>query len=159
MRHKNKEGVTLIELLLYLGLLSMMLVAVSEMFGAALSAKLESEEYNAVEQDGRFILERVLYDVSRAEVVTTPAAVGDTTSTLVLTIGGSTYTYSLSGGNLQLAGPSITDNLNSSEASITAFEARKVSAGHIIVDFTVESLSAEASGPKSKNFSTSVGVR
>lgn len=62
---------------------------------------------------------RLNYDIARAASVSMPASLGATTSTLQLDIGGTNYTYALSGTDLQLTDGSGTDNLNSDDVLVS----------------------------------------
>src|SRR3989344_9090196 len=72
------RGVTLIELLLYMGLLALFLLVLTDIFVAITSVRTETETTSAVEQDGRFIISRLAYDVSRADSISIPPQLGQT---------------------------------------------------------------------------------
>src|SRR5688572_12402979 len=118
LRRGHHTGFTLVELLITMGLLSIFMLVITDIFAAVVDVRTESEATSAVSEDSRFLLARLSYDVQRASAVTTPAALGGASGTLGLTIGGVAHTYAVSGGNLQLTNPSA-DNLNSSETVIS----------------------------------------
>ena len=99
----------------------------------------------------------------RASAITTPANLGDTANSLVATIGGVNYTYSLSGGNLVLNDGSGGKNLNSSESTVAGISFQKLgSAGSketIHVVYTLESVTLRASGKESRTIDTVFGRR
>ena len=107
----DQRGVTLVEVLITMALLSVFLVMFATLFTASIDVQFRSQTYSAVSSDGRFLLARLNYDITRASAVTTPSALGGSSSSLVLTISGGTYTYSVNGGQLQLASPAGTDYL------------------------------------------------
>src|SRR3989344_7373669 len=115
----SSKGFTLIEIILYMALLSIFLLTLTDIFVSILDVQLESDATSAVEQDGRYILSRIAYDIPRASDITTPGAIGQTRSNLRMTIGPETYEYTESGGNLQLINDLGTNNLNGSETAIS----------------------------------------
>lgn len=61
-----KKGFTLVELLLYMGLVVIFLGVLTNLFVSVLDVKDESSGVSFVEQDGRFILSRLLYDANQS---------------------------------------------------------------------------------------------
>lgn len=61
-----KKGFTLIELLLYMALVIIFLGILTNLFVSVLDIKNESTAQSSIEQDGRFILSRLLYDANVA---------------------------------------------------------------------------------------------
>lgn len=159
----RKSGFTIVEILIFFGLTSIFLTVITDLFVAIFDVKRESEATSAVEQDGRFILSRLIYDISRSAAITTPASMGATGSSLVLTIDGAANTYSLSGGNLNLANGAGVNSLNSSETSISAINFQRI--GNAVtnetvrVNFTVESTTQRNSGSEVRVFQTTIGRR
>ena len=49
---KKQKGFSLVELLLYMGLFSILLASLMQLFGAIIAVRLESEATSAVLQDG-----------------------------------------------------------------------------------------------------------
>ena len=84
MMQLNKKGATLVELLIYLGLASIMLVILSELFVSILNESVETQNYSAVQTDGRYILARLRYSINNADSITTPLNLGETSNTLEL---------------------------------------------------------------------------
>lgn len=93
-----KNGFTLIEMLLVMGIMSILLVILTEVFGSIINTKLRSEAVTAVAQDSRYVLARLAYDISRSSAITSP-----TGNTLALQIDGVSYVYQLDGSTLTLA--------------------------------------------------------
>ncbi len=162
-KFKIKKGFTLVEILLYMALLSIFLITLVDILVSALDVQLESQATSAVDIDSRFISSRLNYDILRASAITTPANLGDTANSLVATIGGVNYTYSLSGGNLVLNDGSGGKNLNSSESTVAGISFQKLgSAGSketIHVVYTLESVTLRASGKESRIIDTVFGRR
>src|SRR5258707_6844496 len=95
-KKQKKNGYTLIEILLYLALLTIFLYSLTNLFIGSLDVKLETEANSAVAEDGRYLLTKLRYDITEASSITTPGAVGNAGSTLKLVSGATTYTNSLS---------------------------------------------------------------
>ncbi len=161
--HKAQAGVTLVEVLLVMGLLSIFLIALTTMISSTLDVQNQSQSTSTVTQDGRFILARLNYDVSRATAVTAPASLGSIGSSLTLTIGGVATTYALASGNLQLTDSSGTANLNGSETTISAVTFQRLGAPSgkdtIRASFTVTSKAQAKSGASVQSFTTTIGRR
>jgi hypothetical protein len=112
----NKKGVTLVELLIYLGLSSMMLVILGELFVSILNESMETQNYSAVQTDGRYVTARLRYVVNNADSIATPANLGDTSNELVAVNGANQYHYYLNGDKLYLndgSGDYLVSNLDS----------------------------------------------
>ena len=107
----KQRGFTLIELLVYMGIFSILLVVLTEMLVSILNLQLDSTATSSVDQDNRFIQQRLTYDIQRAKSFT----VSPDQKTLTLSIGTSTYTYSALSNSLQLNGLP----LNSFDTTIT----------------------------------------
>lgn len=158
----SQKGFTLVELMLYMALMSIFLVVLTELFLSTLETKKESDAISSVEQDGRFILARLSFDLNRASQVTTPSSVGSTTQNLTVVINGNPYTYELTGNNLTLTGVSTTDNLNNSGSAISNLSFQRIGQGGkptIKFSFTATSKIQRVSGPETKEFTTTVGLR
>lgn len=161
---KNSKGFTLVELLIYIGLLGIMLVVLTQVFTSALDVQTETEAASFVDLDSRFIINRLTYDIHRAQSITTPAALGATNSTLQLVIGGTNSTYALNGGNLEITDSVGTDRLNSVGSTISAFTVKRLGntngKNSLQISFTITSTTVKNGGqPETKNISTTIGIR
>lgn len=158
-----KNGQTLIELLIYMGILSIFMVTLTTILVSILDVQMESEATSSVEQDSRFILGRLYYDMNRASQITTPSSLGQITSSMAMVIDGITYTYSLSSGNLTLSWSSFIESLNSSESKVDSVTFQKlgnVSGKETVkINFSISSQTQRKAGPESKTFVTTVGTR
>src|SRR3989338_3288431 len=105
---KSKFGFTLVELLIFMGMFTVLLAVLSQVFGMIVDARLESESTSSVVQDGNFLLNRFMYDIARTNTINTPSTVGSTDTTLYLTIDGVNHLYVLNAGNLELTANSVT---------------------------------------------------
>lgn len=160
---KKNSGFTLVELLIYMGLISILMVFMSQLFGAIFDVKIESEANSAVDQDGRFILSRLIYDIERSAAITTPLNYGSSSTSLVLTIDGVSNSYSVTGGNLQLANGSGTANINSSQTAVSNMSFLKIgneTANETVqISFTLSSIAQRTAGSEVRTYQTTVGRR
>lgn len=164
VRPTKPKGFTLIELLIYMGLLSLFLVVLVDVLVAIMDVRLESGAVSSVEQDGRYILSRLSYDINSASSITMPTSLGASGSTLTIIISGSTYTYSVVSGNLQVViNGSETINLNSSETTVSSPTFQRIGntggKDTIKLQFTVNSVTQRKSGSETRIFKTTAGRR
>ena len=160
----NKQrGFTLIELLLAMALMGGFIIVLTSIFSAAVSVQSESQAASSVDQDGRFILSRLHYDISRADSISTPAALGASGSQLTLVIGGVANTYVLGSGNLQLTNDTGTSALNGSETSLSNLSVQRLgnSGGKetIRLSFTITSKARDNQGTRAQTFTMTAGRR
>jgi type II secretory pathway component PulJ len=159
----GRQGFTVVELLVYSGILVVFLYVLTNMFTAILDMQLASETASAVVSDGRFILSRLEYDISRASAIVMPASLGAQSSGLTLTIGSTDYTYAVSGGNLQLTASSASASLNSFGTSVSGVSFRRygnTNGKHSVrIAFTLTSTTQRVSGSETQNFQTTIGLK
>ena len=163
----SSKGFTLIEIILYMALLSIFLLTLTDIFVSILDVQLESDATSAVEQDGRFLLSRLAYDINRANAITTPGAIGSSSNSLEMTIAADTYTYTLSGSDLQLTVNFGTlNNLNGSETAVSNLSFQKIANSAVVgtketikINFTISSVTQRTQGPEVRNFQTTIGRR
>ena len=156
-------GFTLIESLIYLGILSTFLIILAEIFTSSLAVQLSSQATSSVALDGQYILSRLNYDLTRAQVIVQPANPGDIGNTLALTIGGITHTYTLNGNNLTLTAAAGTNQLNGFDTTVSNLTfARLGNSGGkpaISIDFTLTAITVPRSGLEMRSFHTTIGRR
>lgn len=168
---KNK-AFTLIELIIYIGLFSTVLVILTQIIISALNVQVESQSVSTAEQDSRYILARLNYDISRATSISNPTVFGSAgkQSELQVRIAGSVYRYYLSGGKLMVdfpAGNSVQLNGFDSTVSNLFFTRYNSSptpvAGSnldsIQVELVLTSKSQAKSGPQTRSFKTNINLR
>lgn len=162
----NNMGSTLIELLLYMAIFSILTAAIFQLFTAIIDTQLESQSTSSVLVDGQYILNRFNYDIKQAKNIISPP-VGGQSSTLQLSINNTTYTYTLSNGNITItsSGAQTSDQLNSNNtnASSLSFTHQGDTQGEntdtITISLTLNSTTPKQGGPKTENFKTTVGIR
>ncbi len=151
-------GFTLIELIVSLGLISLLLISLTSIFTASLELQLRSESSSSRQEDAQYILSRLFYDVNQASDIVSPASINEATHAIQLTVRGETWTVGLNNGNLELTTPSQTVQLNSYLTTVTQFDVKRVgnSTGKasIEVALTVGSRIQGSSGSNSVSYST-----
>ncbi|MCA9308017.1 MAG: hypothetical protein R3B92_00550 [Patescibacteria group bacterium] len=159
----NNKGVTIVEMLIYLGLLSILLVVFTELLVSTLDLRQEVDTVSSLEQDTAFIVSRISYDLKRADAITFPANGGNLGNRLTLTIGGTTYQYDLSGTNLQLADATGTHNVNGNQTQISNLNILRLgnSAAHdaIQLSFTLTTVGQVRGEQRQIDISTTIGTR
>lgn len=164
MKKLNRRGFTIVELIIYMGILSILLMVLTDTFASILEVRKESEAVTAVEQDGNYILAKLFYDISHAQSIGTPASLGTSSNTLQLTIGGVSNTYSLSGGNLQVVnnhGTNVLNGIDSSVSNLSFLRLGNIGGKDTIqMTFTVTSRIVRSGGiTETKTYQTSAGLR
>ncbi|MBI2641879.1 prepilin-type N-terminal cleavage/methylation domain-containing protein [Candidatus Roizmanbacteria bacterium] len=157
-----KKGVTLIEMLIYMGLLSIILFVLTDIFTSVVSIQLESESASSVDRDGQYITSRYLYDMQKARDVTLPANLGDTTDSLAILVGSDTVTYSNVDGSLVLTNNESPNALNSSDTFISDMNFTRYGNANrsaVKFSFTVTSKIRPKSGAQSRSYQITQGLR
>lgn len=181
--YKRQKGFTIVEMMIYMGLLTLFLYVLTEIFISVTNLQLESQTTSSVQQDGRYILARLSYDIKQSQdnynpvsattptpAIITPAAVGGYADRLVLTVGGTQYTYSLSGGNLVVTDSVGTDQINGYDTTITNIGTTPIfyrlgnptpgAKNSISINYKVTSRSKRPGvGAEIKTYSTTVSTR
>ena len=132
------KGFTLIELIIYIGIVSIILVSISYLIIDLISGQSSNTARQEVNQNVRFISSVISRDIRAAQAIASLSA-----DTLVLTMPGDDITYNFDAGNLDLtrqigAGP--TEILNSNRLEISgSFSDRSYSSRtqNVQVNFTV----------------------
>lgn len=145
MTKKFQKGVTIVELIIYIGLLSIFMLVLVDVFVTILNAKLESESTSTLNQDARYIYSKMVYDVVNASSFTVP-------NSTTLVVGANTY--SLSGGNLTLN----SIKLNGLDTKIDSINFTKLG-NTVKTTFTIESLVNLQSGVQTRTIVTTFGLR
>ncbi len=144
-KYKRQKGVTIVELIVYIGLLSIFMLVLVDVFVTILNAKLESESTSTLNQDARYVYSKMAYDVANASSFTVP-------NPTTLVIGPKTYT--LSGGDLTLN----SIKLNGLDTKIDSINFTKIG-NTVKTTFTIESLVKLQSGVQTRTVDTTFGLR
>ena len=160
------KGFTLIELIISFGILTVLLSVLMGIFGSILDVQLESKAKSSIDQDVRYILAKLGYDMHAASSIETPENPGPSTS-LILTnsLDSINYTYSLdANNNLQIVNNNTSEVnvLNSIDDSISNLNFERVGAGGsddtIRVTFTIQSKIKRPSGQETRSIQTTLGL-
>jgi type II secretory pathway pseudopilin PulG len=156
-------GFTLVELLLYLGLVSIFLVLMSGIFFSTLEVETRTYNMTDITTDGQFIINRLNYDVMRATEIVLPTDPGDTATVLQLLIDGENYIFDVDNGILEVTNSNGTFALNSNDIQVTNISFTRLGnlSGRNSIDINLEltTVAEETSGPRSEIFNTTISLR
>lgn len=162
MKFHNK-GFSLIELLLFMGLFTIILGVLTNLFSVIIDTQAEIESTSAVENDSKYITTRLMYDIQRAQSISVPASLGAQTSTLSLIIDGNVVQYSVVDGNLMLTANSQSDMLNTHVTQVTNLSFQRFGnvggKNAVQLRMTLEDRNETAAGTESKDIETVIGLR
>lgn len=161
---KKIQGATLIELVVYLALFSIVLLISIDLMVMSSETGAESSAKNSLNQDSNFILNRMEYDMQRAESIFAPTAPSQVTNYLWLTIGGQDYVYFVNLNKVQLYINGTWHDLSSSfvtAPSAMRFEnvGTATTKSTIKAKITLRSTDTPKGGPLEKTFETVFGLR
>ncbi len=156
---KKQVGFTIVELLIYMGLLTILMTIVTRLFTATIDVQLASEAIGGVEEDSRFIYSRLAHDLSRADSIVTPAIPGATSTSLTIMVGSVPYTYSLSGTNLMLGSASLNSYMTGISNITFTMLGPDDGKKSIQVKYTVTSTIQSSSGTVTRNIETTIAQR
>lgn len=162
---RMQKGVTVIELLLYMGILVVFLTLLTSVFVSALDVQSESQSASGIEQDGNYILTRLTYDIHRAQAISVPATNSATLDNFIINIGGEDYAYGVDeNNNLILTNNSGVENLNNYNSGVSAFSVTRFGnlggvENTLKINFTLTSRINRVSGYETKNFETNLSLR
>lgn len=137
----------MVELLVYMALLTVFMLVLLDVFVTTLNFKLQSESTSALNQDTRSILGSFNYNIYNASVATviTPSK---------LSLDSGTKVYDLVNGDLLLN----SVKLNSVDTKVNGIMFTKI--GQTIkISYTLESLIQTTSGTKTQSVDTTMGLR
>jgi len=160
---RKQTGFTLIELSLFMGLFTVIIGVLMSLFASIVQKQLEVQSVSAVEADSKFILSRLSYDIQRSDAIVVPSSLGDTTSSLVLSIDGDTYAYDLTGGIMQLTtsiGPAALNSVRSTVSDVSFKRLGNTAGTHAVeLTYKVTSKITRTQGPETKIIKTVIGTR
>lgn len=162
------KGFMLLEVILYIGIIGMILVAVGSLATMTNHARAKQVIEREVEDQGRQVLEEILSTVRNSSGITAPAS-GVTGSTLSATVDSapaSPTVFALSGSTLTITeGAATAVSLTNSNVLATAFSVQNLSRastpGTVRVNFTLSGTITSGSVPfvYSKTFYGSASLR
>jgi hypothetical protein len=158
----SRAGYTLVELIIYFALVSLLFIQLTSLFLAVLDTKKDIHAVSGVERDGQFIYSRLVYDITRAQQIIEPAALGATSTRLRLSIDGVEYTYEVVNSNLTLTrnGQSIPLHTKTVASELSAIRLGNVGGKHTVqLKFRITSPIIENRGQETQLYQTAVGIR
>ena len=124
-KSQNRSGFTLVELSVYMGLMSIFLLVLLNIFTVTLNTKLASQSTASISSDSRYTLSKLSYDINNTDSVVNPTP-GVTSSILQLTTSGVTATYSLSNSNLIRTVGGVAMSLNGLDTSFDSITFKNI---------------------------------
>jgi len=100
---RQRSGFSLLEILIYVTVISVITLSIGSVFISLSKGQSRAEAKNEVNSNLVFALEKIRQDFLRATAVTVPATASTSSSTLSLTISGSSTTYCVITGRLRRA--------------------------------------------------------
>ena len=161
----SQKGITVVELLLYMGILTILLTILTSVFTSALDVQSESNAVSSVEQDGNYILARLAYDIHRAQSINIPPTNGTTSNSFQIVVDGINYTYSIDvNNNLILTNNFGVNNLNNYGTNVSTFSVQRLGntggvENTLKINFTVTSRTKRISGYEVKDFEVNLSLR
>lgn len=142
--YKNQSGLTLIEFILYIALLSVLLLALSGFYGLVLRSRAKAQTIAEVEQSGAQIVQIITQTIRNATAINSPS-LGNSASSLsvsVVNAGQSPTIFDLSNGVIRIkegAGTAVDlNNGRVSAANLNFYNFSRVSTpGVISFSFTL----------------------
>ncbi|OGG61381.1 hypothetical protein A3C87_00130 [Candidatus Kaiserbacteria bacterium RIFCSPHIGHO2_02_FULL_49_34] len=119
-----QRGMSLIELLVYIAILSIVVVVLSATYVSFVGIRAKTEAVAATDTALRYVSETLTRDVERASSISAPA-LGDTGIQLTLVQGSSTIIYALTNGSMSRSVDGVLEILTSDRVTITSFDVRR----------------------------------
>ena len=162
-KFKKTAGFSLVELIIYVGLSLVILTVITSLFISVLESQTRSQIGSVLEQDGKYIISKLSYEITQADDLVIPANLSQQSSQLQLTSSGQTVSFSLSGQTLSLSKNLNTYKLHSPEIEVSSFQVTRL--GNVdgqqalTINLTLTSLNQTAGGPSTKDYQTTVSLR
>lgn len=145
-----------------MGIFVILLTVITTVFTQSIDVQLESQATSSVEQDGRYILAKLIYDINRASSITSPS-LGNTTTSLQIVVNGVTQTYQLSSGNLTITDSNGTNQLNGFDTTISNLSFQQLGnvggQNSVRINFRASSITERNTGPEIRDYQTTAGIR
>ena len=155
MIKKHKRGVTVVEILIYLGLMSIFMLVLVDGFVTAANFKLESESASTIQSDSQFILAKLANDVANSDSLSVSG------NNLILSSG----TYSLSvDGDLTLQSGIVSKKVNGLDTKLVNLTFTKLGnlngVPTVQVKFDIESrITKQGNIKEIRSYQTTLGLR
>lgn len=167
-RTRHVRGFTLVELLLYIALTTIMVGTTSVFLFLTLQVRIKNQIINEVEQQGQQAMQRITQVVRNAVTLTSPS-IGASGSSVTLTVtppGNSSTVFDLSAGVLRIAegagSPVALTNARVTASALTFTNtSRSAASEDLRVQFTLTSVNSSGRNEYdfTKTFTTTAHVR
>lgn len=154
-----QKGFTLVEMILYVALCSLLLVSISTLLSSLLSARVRSQAINEVNQQGFQVMHLMTSTIRNGRSIQTPS-IGATSSLLSVTVVNSIASptiFNIASGTLRIQeGSGVSVALTNSRVSASALQFQNVSSASTtekIVKLTFVLSSNNISGRSEYSFS------
>jgi len=156
----TSSGTTLVELIIYMGILTALLIPFTQLFGSALDVRRETEAVSYTLFDSRYIFSKLKYDIANADSISTPSALGSQSAVLTIVKSGINHSYQLSGGRLLLDGVALNGH-STTISNVSFLRLGNLNGKHSLrASFTVTGLVRKSSGSQeTKTITTTFGLR
>ncbi len=146
----QQKGITLVELLLYIALVSAMLLVISTFLAMLLQSRIKNETIAEVEQQGVQVMQIITQTARNAEDITSPT-VGNSGSSLTLDVvdaGDDPTIFDLSGGAVRITeGVGSAVDLTNSHITVSGLNfynlSRSETPGTVRIQFTITHVNPE----------------
>jgi len=164
---KNNHGFTLVELLLYIGIASVLLVVISLFLSTILEARLKQQSMMEIESQGTQIMEQITQAIRNAEGINSPNPGGSSsTLSLAMSNGNNPTLFALSSETLNITEgatspiPLSNDRITVSDFNVTN-TSRADTPGILKIEFSLthKNPSGRNEYTYSKTFETSSSLR
>ena len=161
---KIKRSFTIIELLLYMGILSIILLVFIDLFVSLTRLRTENESTSNIQQDSSYLINKFIYDVHQAKTISLPLHPPDESNVLNMIIDGTTYSYEVdSENNLIMSDGTNNYQLNGYDTQIPSILFTRLGQDDIHdvikIKFSVTSRIKNPAGYESQLYETVVGLR
>ncbi|MBP6979568.1 hypothetical protein KBB41_00805 [Candidatus Curtissbacteria bacterium] len=139
LKKSKPKGTTFVEVLLYIALLSIVIIFITDIILQTLSFMIESRNISYLDSDARFISTKLRNDIRRADSISIPATIGETTEELHFVFDTENYSYTLADGVLQITDPNGTYRINSNQTYVDSFSVKNTSyeSGSATINFDI----------------------
>ena len=164
----SKKGFTLVELLLYIGLVVIILLAVVQLLAVMFQSRIKHQVITEVEEQGMLLIQRIIQSIRNADAILSPT-IGGVSSSLSLNVVGASNdptVFSAVSGVAQITeGVSSPVTLTAGKVSVSNLRFQNLSKtgtpGIIRIDFTLTYVNATGRQEYeySKHFFASASLR
>lgn len=157
-----KKAFTLIELIIFMGIFSVLIFIFTDIFVSALKTKTLEEATASVNQDANFILMKLQYDINNASSVTQPE-LNNTSESLYITIDGVGVLYRMNAGRLERVVGTEAVSLNGYNTTLTSLYFKNMGTPEgkstVKIALTLESKGVVNNRSEVINLETTAGLR